>query len=144
MRQCGQFPLATQLLGDAYLKAGRADDAVRSWQATANLRPSPDAHRRLAEHFEQSGDDAAAGRQRALMHQALGVAKLRSSNPAAALDDLEQAVTLDPSLALAWFYVGECRRFTDDLGGARLAYQRVLELNPNHGRAVAALELLSP
>jgi len=143
MRECGQFSMATQLLGDAYEKAGQTDDAVRLWQTTCRIQSSPEAHRRLADHFEKTGDPLAAQGERARMHQAMGIAKLRSANPSAALEDLKRAVELDAMLDRAWFYLGECRRFTGDNEGAGAAYRRARQLNPNHGRARSALNLFA-
>ena len=42
------------------------------------------------------------------------------------------------SIAHAWFYLEETERFLGDTQAARAAYDRCLELNPDHGRTLVA------
>ena len=99
-------------------------------------------HGELAESFEKSGmkDKATVESGLALFARGKG-AFLRNDLPVA-LTDLEPAAKAAPDSALVWFYLGEARRFTGDRDGARDAYQRCLKLQPNHGRAFAALQTL--
>jgi tetratricopeptide (TPR) repeat protein len=137
MADRGRWPVAMLLLGDAYLAAGRNGDAVALWQSLAEVRSDATLHERLATQAERSGDEAEVRRQRALKQQAAGLALLRQANPSLAKVQLEAAAELDPALVDAWFYLGECRRFTGDAAGARQAYAKALELDPTHGRAAA-------
>lgn len=136
----GMLPVAMLLLGDAYAKAGKEDDAVAYWEATARARRGASLEKRLADHYAKAGDATAEKRHRALALVAAGVGALRAGAPGRAKPILEEAVKLDATLADAWFYLGECRRFTGDLAGARDAYANAVEHAPEHGRAVKSLE----
>ncbi len=142
MKQRGAFPAGMVLLGDAYLAAGRADDALQAWEQTAEYYSAPELHRRLAQQYELAGRENDARRQQALALQATGIDQLRHSNPAAAKTTLESAVAKEPALPRAWFYLGECRRVLGAAAAARAAYGKTLEYAPNHGRALARLELV--
>ena len=105
-------------------------------------------HRKLAAYYERKGDKEAARRHLALAFYTAGLEafwddKLSDDRklPPARLA-FEQAVELDPGLAHAWFYVGETHRLLNDPAAARQAYRRCLEINPDHGRAMANLSLL--
>lgn len=139
----GIFPPALVLLGDAQLAMGQPEQAEKLWEQAEKLNHGPEAHQRLAARYDKTGRPAEAKRQRALVHESEGVGRLRSANPSQAARDFEAAVALEPALSRSWFYLGECRRFLGDLANARAAYQKTLELSPNHGRAIAALELIS-
>jgi predicted Zn-dependent protease len=140
-RRRGAMPVGMLLLGDAFAATGQADNALAWWQSTARVRSSPDVHERLAKKYEQAGRADDARRQRALAQEATGIAQLRHANPLAAKASFDSAVALDTSLARSWFYLGECRRLLGDIPGAREAYRNTLKRAPNHGRALAALEL---
>lgn len=142
IRRRGAMPVSLLLLGDAFAAAGKPDQALTTWELTARFRSSPDVHERLAKHYEQAGRGEDARRQRALVQQASGITQLRHAKPAAAKTAFDAAVGLDPSPAMSWFYLGECRRLLGDVGAAREAYHKALERAPNHGRARAALALL--
>jgi predicted Zn-dependent protease len=139
----GSYPLAMILLGDAFLAAGRADEAQQIWEATVQVRSMPELHKRLAKLYEQVGDKDAARTQRALIFQSKGISALREANPTLAKKILQQAVEFEPTLVDSWFYLAECRRLLGELSAARDAYQSTLDLEPNHGRAITSLELIS-
>jgi tetratricopeptide (TPR) repeat protein len=142
MNERGAFPAGMVLLGDAYLAAGRAADAQEAWEQTAAYYSAPELHRRLAQRYELAGRADDARKQRGLALQATGIDQLRHSNPSAARATLESAVAEEPSLATAWFYLGECRRVLGDAEQAREAYRKSLALEPDHGRALRGLGLV--
>ncbi|WP_238476710.1 FG-GAP-like repeat-containing protein [Bythopirellula goksoeyrii] len=143
IKQSGSDPQATFLLGEAYQSAGQDEAALSIWESLAKISSEPTLHDRLAKQYERLGNHDAAEKQRALSIQAKGIATLRTGNPTSARKYLEQATDLDPSLVNSWFYLAECRRFLGERIAAQDAYNRVLELNPNHGRALRYLMLLS-
>jgi Tfp pilus assembly protein PilF len=53
---------------------------------------------------------------------------------------LRESVKIDDEYPHAWFYLGEIGRYMGDSQAARDAYDRCLELNPDHGRALVARE----
>jgi tetratricopeptide (TPR) repeat protein len=142
IRRRGAMPVSLLLMGDAFDAADKPDQALTTWELTARFQSSPDVHERLAKHSERAGRDEDARRQRALVQQASGITQLRHAKPAAAKAAFEAAVALDPSPAMSWFYLGECRRLLGDIAAARDAYQKALGRAPNHGRARAALALM--
>jgi tetratricopeptide (TPR) repeat protein len=64
------------------------------------------------------------------------------NNVAQAHQQLLQASARWPDQAAIWFYLGETSAVLGDVSGARRSYERCLQLNPNHGRAVEALAQL--
>ena len=68
----------------------------------------------------------------------------RKPDPARAATHLEAAVTLYPSFAAAWFFLGGIRLILNDAENARLAFERALAADPRFPYAyvpLAALEL---
>ena len=143
MRNRGETPAAMVLLGDAYLAAERPQEAVAAWEAAARLRSSSGLHERLAKQYDALGRTEDAAKERAWRIRDNGIEALRQGKADLARPDLGEAVQRDPNDAKAWFYLGECRRLTGDAAAAKKAYAKTVELNPNHGRARAALEALS-
>lgn len=65
-------------------------------------------------------------------------------NPAKAADFLETAVTLYPSFAIAWYFMGGIRLTVNDADGARRAFEAALAADPRFPYAyvpLAAMEL---
>ena len=59
-----------------------------------------------------------------------------------ALGHFEAATKLYDGHAHTWFYLAETRRFLGDAAGAKAAYERCLQINPDDGRALRGLERL--
>jgi tetratricopeptide (TPR) repeat protein len=142
-------PLARHLgrLGDALGELGRREEAEKAWLRCAALAPpieAKDAHFRLAEHYEK----ALPSRDRHARHLAragLGVSieRLRAGEMKEAWDVLREVVASDARLATGWFYLGEVERLAGRPDEARRAYRHCLAVDPDHGRALAALEMLA-
>jgi tetratricopeptide (TPR) repeat protein len=141
-------------LGDMYEQTGQLDRAVEAWSRAVQLGFAPGAkyqdyqHRKLAAYYERKGDKEAARRHLALAYYATGHEAFWDDELSedrklpAARRAFEQAVEFDPGSPHAWFYVGETRRLLNEPEDARQAYKRCLEINPDHGRALAGLALL--
>ncbi len=147
---------ARTALGDAYLRAGRSDEAVQQYQAALPERPDRAsyvvppkvlinlgmAHIARNEFGPAADAFAAAHRlQPGLLHPlfGLGISNLGLGRVAAAADWLTQAQAIDPTdpdvtlnLALAYDRLGRA-------ADAVRLYQRYLESTP-HGRARALAE----
>jgi tetratricopeptide (TPR) repeat protein len=135
-------------LGDMYERAGQRDQAARAWSRALHLSFAAGAkgrdyqHRKLAAYYEKIGDQATARRHAALGHTLVGQEAFWTGDLKNAQIAFEKAVDWDPGLAHAWYYLGDTRRLLGQTATAREAYLRCLQINPDHGRALAGLELL--
>ena len=142
-------PLARHVgrAGDALGALGRQDEAVQAWLRCAALAPpieAKDAHFRLSEHYEKK-DPSPERHSRHLARAGLGVGieRMRAGQLKEAWDVLREVVATDPKLAAGWFYLGEVERQARRPDEARRAYRQCLTVDPDHGRALAALDALA-
>jgi tetratricopeptide (TPR) repeat protein len=135
-------------LGDMYARQGQDDKAAAAYAQAMNLAFPPgtkvrDYHcKKLAAYYENKGDAVASRRYAALGHYLAGYDAFWKEQLGAARGLLEKAVELDPTLAPAWFYLGETCRLQGQKESAREAYQRCLKIRPDDGRAIAGMALL--
>ncbi len=66
----------------------------------------------------------------------------RSGDHAVALEAFNRAIALDPSCAMAWFNRGVLLESKQDPRGAKQSFTICLDLNPDHGPALANLAIL--
>lgn len=66
----------------------------------------------------------------AMFHSNRGAESLQAGYAETAIDWLEKAVEIDPSLSNAWVNLGVSRRRADDLDGAEEAYRRAIAIDP--------------
>ena len=137
-------PGLLEQLGDVFTALQRDEEAHTHWLQAASLGETATVHGKLAESFRARNDEAAALRHAARQREAEGVAAYRKDALDSAISILEDAVTLNPSAARAWFYLGEAYYASGDHSKARVAYQNCLNENPDHGRALAAMKRLLP
>lgn len=131
-------------LGNAYSASGRRQDVIKAWRR-ALIFGSPSYlqhyYAGLAKLEELEGDKQSALRYRALASYAAGHDAFSKDQFAACRDKMKQALELRSDLVQAWFYLGESYRLLGQRESALKAYQRCLELDENHGRAIAGLQL---
>jgi tetratricopeptide (TPR) repeat protein len=72
----------------------------------------------------------------------LGVLLSRRGLWTEAVPHLRGAAEVDPGRAAAWYYLGEALNHVDDLAGARLAYERAVELEPRNAKALYGLGIV--
>ncbi len=65
-----------------------------------------------------------------------------SENDAVASEFFGKAIEADPDFAVAWYQLGMLKMRLEDHEGAKAAFERFLELDPDSPQAVAAQELL--
>ncbi len=133
-------------LGDAHELNGQMSLAVGAWTRASELgigASVKNLHYRLAEHYEKAGSSIYARTERARAHLAAGHELFWMGKPRDARPLFEKATEVDPTLAPAWFYLGETDRLLGQNERARKAYERCLALDPDHGRTLAGLSLLS-
>ncbi|QDS86446.1 tetratricopeptide repeat protein [Rosistilla ulvae] len=131
-------PDMLQLEGAAYQLNGDIDRAVTLWIRASEMSPNIPLHQILADAYQQKNDDA-----RRDYH--FGQAGLLEAKQAfwnnqwePAKQAAQRAIDADPSLDQAWFYLAEIERELGNPQSALEAYQKCLDLNPDHGRALAA------
>ena len=105
---------AAEAEADALIGAGRLDEADR-----------------FVERFREGVTDDAR-----LIYEA-GLIRRLAGDPQGALGLLERAVERDPSLAYAWYDLGEVRLQGGDLAGAREAFERASAMSERHPKGWA-------
>ncbi len=146
VEKAGPTAYSLTRLGDALEAGGQIDAAVKTWLRAVDLgtpEELKDLHYRLSMHFDQSRNPERARQHLALAYYGAGLLAFHRREWADARTTLEKAVETDPKSAQAWFYLGELHRAQGRPAEARAAYRRCLDVNPNHGRALAALDLLT-
>lgn len=151
------WPLLERL-GDAYSEAGDAGKALVVWERAARLGTGPELknlRHKLALDYEKAGRQDVANSYHALAALSAGIeahellialsANIDAfvvSRQADLVSALTEATQRDPRLAHAWFYLGEDHRLRGQSAEARAAYEKCLQLDPDHGRAIRGQSLL--
>ncbi len=133
-------------LGDAHERNGQLPQAVQTWTRATELGSGAgvkNLHLRLEEHYRKAGNDRDARWRSARAHLAAGHELFWAGNARNARGAFEKATELEPTLAAAWFYLGESNRVLGRAEQAAQAYARCLALDPDHGRAIAGQQLLT-
>lgn len=129
-------------LGDVWAVADQPAKARADWLRATRLEAGADlkeVYQKLSRSVAEAGDKPLAEWYLARSHYYVGRDILQAGHPQKAADQFATAVKHDPGLAQAWFYLGEARRRDGQTGPAADAYRSCLRLNPDHGRALAAL-----
>jgi protein O-GlcNAc transferase len=132
-------------LGDAHAAMQNSDRARESWQRALRMPPTAQPRTifdRLRKLARDQGDEDRAARNYASGAHALGVDAIFGGEFDQATKAFEQAVEVNPRQRESWFYLGEATRLRGQSARAREAYQRCLELDPDHGRARRGLAIL--
>ena len=146
--QTGESAEALEQLGVALSAAGNSAEALQAWQRGTTYPASRDQtvnfklHEHLADVYDKMGETERVRRQLGLAHYELGKVSWREGGIQEALRNFETAITLVVDHPHSWYYVAEARRGAGDKEGARTAYERCLQLNPDHGRALRQLARL--
>jgi tetratricopeptide (TPR) repeat protein len=133
-------------LGDAYAAAGRPADARREWERAERFGSGPDLkdlRLLLADVYEQAGEGERARAMRAAGRVPTATALLDAGRLPLAHDVLTQATKLAPESVDAWYWLGETCRAGGRAAEAKAAYERCLQLNPDHGRAARAARFVA-
>lgn len=135
-----ESPQTVELRGDALLRQGHNEEARREWGRAVRMQPTPALHMKLADaaRDRRENDIATTHVARAVYLQ--GLASYRSNQPEAAQSQLRESIAKDSNFAPAWYYLGQVCRILGDDPAAVVAWERCLSINPDHGRAIAALK----
>lgn len=125
-------------------RAGDAAGARTLRERAAAMAPTARLHRQLAEAAERAGDATAARIHEARQHFHLGKAEYRRNRLAEALREFRAAAALDEAHVASWYRAGEMAYHLQRPADAVAAFHRVVQLEPDHERAVRFLELLEP
>jgi tetratricopeptide (TPR) repeat protein len=97
---------------------------------------------KLAILYRNANKMQLANHHRGLSHYERGKLAWRENQVAPALAEFEKAAELLDNHAHTWFYLAEARQLQNDDEGAREAYKRCLDIDPDHGRALRRLAQL--
>lgn len=132
-------------LGDTHRESGDAEKALVNWERAASLGTGPELknlRHKLALAHEKAGRKEAATSYHALAALSAGIEAFEAVRPADAVAAFTEATRLNPRLAHAWYYLGECHRLQNRPTEALTAYEHCLRIDPDHGRAIGAQRLL--
>jgi tetratricopeptide (TPR) repeat protein len=129
-------PLAEQLFREALVVAPGLADAHYGLSLVMLARGEREPAVRHAQFAVNNGEAARFNAQLGLCHLELG-------NIKRAGDALFQAISLDPYDKASWNNLGIARRAVGDLPGARAAFARALEIDPQFERAIGNSRLLA-
>ena len=146
-RRVGPNVLSLEMLGDAWAVKGDSEKARQLWeQATAyrgsriaSMTSNISLQTKLAQLASQQGDKRKSRRHTGLAHYERGRLAWRDNKLKDAMQSFEKAVQLLEDHAPSWFYLGQTRRLLK-VPNAKAAYQRCLQLDPNHGRCLRAVQ----
>lgn len=77
---------------------------------------------------------------KAELHSNLSLCQLKLNQPERARNSAAKATELDPAGAKAWYRLGQSCQIVNDLGEARRAFHKLLELQPDSPAALKALK----
>jgi len=143
VNRVGASAKTLDIIGVASVQLGDRARAQRVWEQAIELEPTPNLYGKLAELRRLADDALGAARYRSLEQYQTGKDAWLNNDLTAAREHLEKAVALYEGHPHTWFYLGETRRFLGDIPGAKAAYRRCLQINPDHGRALRAWERLN-
>lgn len=132
--------------GDFWATAGDFRQAQTAWKRALELEAGADlkhVQHALADSYAQTGEPDRSRYHRARGHDLVGRDILRAGGATDAVRYFQAAVEQDASLVSGWFGLGEAHRLRGAAAEAIPAYQACLKLQPDHGRARAALKLLN-
>jgi len=133
---------ALKALAAFHANFGEHEPARAAWLEAVDIRSDAELHRFLSRSYQATGDAELSARHAALERFEVGKEAYLKDNLQEAKAAFEAAsgklVTHVPS----WFYLAETLRALGEPAAARLAYERCLRLNPDHGRALRGLSRL--
>ncbi len=141
---------AYQLIGQAWLELGEFEKSRRSLLAAERMGANRSAtgnlqiQQLLVRVCEKLSDDVARRRHQARVFFELGKLAWLRNDVAQAQQLFQRSTALSGDDPLGWFYLAEANAVLSNQAGAVAAFQRCLQLRPNHGRAGQALDRPGP
>ncbi|QDU52921.1 tetratricopeptide repeat protein [Gimesia panareensis] len=136
-------PDTIQFKGGVYLLKGDLEKAKEYLLRVAEMSPTIEIHETLANIYNQQNEIEKRDFQQGKAALLTAMMSFRNDNLEIAEQAIQESVDKNPNDPQAWFYYGEIKRINKDRQAAKTAYEKCLKLNPNHGRAIAELKLLT-
>lgn len=136
-------PDTIQFKGGVYLLKGDLKTAEEYLLRVAEMSPTIEIHETLANIYNDRNDTQKRDYHQGKMALLAAMMSFRNDNLVVAEEAIQQSVDKNPNDPQAWFYFAEIKRLLKDRQAAREAYEKCLKLNPNHGRAIDELKLLT-
>lgn len=133
-----------QYRASAYMLQGKTELAVPLLERALKMSPTMELHQMLAEYYAEQGNEKERDFHLAQSALRLAMHHYQNNQLKAAEAAITDSVELDERDPRAWYYFAEIKRLQGDESAARTAYQKCLERNPNHGRAIRQLARMQP
>lgn len=131
-----------ELWGDVYHQQNDAQKSRELWQRAVHLVPTSELHFKLAQSFEESNDAESSRVHEGFAHFFKGTDYYRHNRLESAETSLAEAARLIPDYADIWYFLGEVQLAQGSKNDSRKSFENSLAINPEHGRALDALEYL--
>tara|TARA_R110002095_G_scaffold194767_5_gene173186 strand:- start:3374 stop:4771 length:1398 start_codon:yes stop_codon:yes gene_type:complete len=132
-----------QFQAGAYTLMGETEQAVPLLLRAAQMSPTIEVHQTLANYYDQRQETEKRDTHQAKSQLLNAMHAFRNNQLAFADKAIQQSVKRNPLDPQAWFYYAKIKHLQGELNAARKAYERCVELNPNHGRALRELSDLT-
>lgn len=142
VQRVGASAKTLDIIGVAWIPLGDRAKARKAWADAALLEPTPNLYSKLSEIGRIEGNLAESRQFQGMSYSQAGKEAWSKNDLTVAREQFEKAIARFEGDASAWFYLAETRRLSGDASGAREAYDRCLQFNPDHGRALRARQRL--
>lgn len=135
--------MALEILGDIENGEDHLKQAGEAWERANRMRPTATLSLKLAALAEMEGDRSLQRRWQGVAGFQRGLELFHENKLTEARSMLQQTTTsANAEVPDLWFTLGEIERLLGNTSKARAAYLQCLKLNPDHGRALTAVERL--
>jgi len=139
IERVGSSPTTLDALGDAWNLAGDPGKARAAWLRATEMHAGAATHDKLAGSFAKTGNSSRAQWHRGLADYQRGKEAWFANRVSESSELFRSATLQSANYAPGWYYLAETYRLKGDEAAAHNAYQRCLEIAPNHGRARHAM-----
>ncbi len=136
-------PDTIQFKGGVYLLKGDLQKAEGYLLRVAEMSPTIEIHQTLANIYAKRNDVAKRDYHQGKAALLTAMMSFRNDNLEYAGKAIQEALDKNQDDPQAWFYYAEINRLQGNGPAAKTGYEKCLALNPNHGRAIRELELLT-
>lgn len=135
-------PANRHLYGLVLAEAGSQDAAIRVLTQANGLQSEADSQELLVKLHEARSQLDSARTAAVAARLQRGIDLYAGNQLDLALTELEAATRGDPNDPRGWYYIGLVLAARENVREARMTFEKCLQLDPDHGRAKAALARL--